>query len=111
MGLQARVNGKLADAYAILSADPDYRDTKEAIYQTGVAASSEKLYEVSVPAFTHVGAYKDAAMKLTMDTYAWGGQLFDNADYDKSAEVFASMGEFSDAPARANEARYAAAGV
>ena len=111
MGLQARVNGKLADAYAILSADPDYRDTKEAIYQTGVAASSEKLYEVSVPAFTQVGAYKDAAMKLTMDTYAWGGQLFDNADYDKSAEVFASMGEFSDAPIRANEARYAAAGV
>ena len=111
MGLQARVNGKLADAYAILSADPDYRDTKEAIYQTGVTASSEKLYEVSVPAFTHVGAYKDAAMKLTMDTYAWGGQLFDNADYDKSAEVFASMGEFSDATARANEARYAAAGV
>ena len=111
MGLQARVNGKLADAYAILSADPDYRDTKEAIYQTGVTASSEKLYEVSVPAFTHVGAYKDAAMKLTMDTYAWGGQLFENADYDKSAEVFASMGEFSDAPARADEARYAAAGV
>ena len=111
MGLQARVNGKLADAYAILSVDPDYRDTKEAIYQTGVAASSEKLYEVSVPAFTQVGAYKDAAMKLTMDTYAWGGQLFDNADYDKSAEVFASMGEFSDAPIRANEARYAAAGV
>ncbi len=111
MGLQARVNGKLADAYAILSADPNYRDTKEAIYQTGVTASSEKLYEVSVPAFTHVGAYKDAAMKLTMDTYAWGGQLFDNAEYDKSAEVFASMGEFSDAPARANAARYAAAGV
>lgn len=111
MGLQARVNGKLADAYAILSADPDYRDTKEAIYQTGVAASSEKLYEVSVPAFTQVGAYKDAAMKLAMDTYALGGQLFDNADYNKSAEVFASMGEFSDAPTRANEARYAAAGV
>ena len=111
MGLQARENGKLADAYAILSADHDYRDTQEAIYQTGVAASSEKLYEVSVPAFTQVGAYKDAAMKLTMDTYAWGGQLFDNADYDKSAEVFVSMGEFSDAPTRANEAHYAAAGV
>ena len=111
MGLQARVNGKLQDAYEILSADPDYRDAREAIYQTGVAASAQKLYEVSVPAFTQVGAYKDSAMKLTMDTYAWGGQLFDNADYDKSAEVFASMGEFSDAPARANAARYAAAGA
>ena len=108
-GLQARDSGKLADALEILLADPDYRDTKEAIYQTGTAASAEKLYTVSVPAFTHVGAYKDAAMKLTMDTYAWGGQLYEQGDYDQSADVFASMGQFSDAPARAQEARYAAA--
>lgn len=111
MGLQARVNGKLADAYAILSENADYRDAKEAIYQTGVSASAEDLYEVSVHAFTLVGAYKDAAMKLTMDTYAWGGQLYDNCDYDKSCEIFTSMGDFSDAPTRANEAAYAAAGV
>ena len=109
MGLQARDNDKLADAYAIFIADPDYRDTQEAIYQTGVSASAEELYEVSVAAFTQVGAYKDAAMKLTMDTYAWGKQLYDNGEYDRSAEVFDSMGEFSDAAARANEARYAAA--
>ena len=108
-GLQARDSGKLADALEILLADPDYRDTKEAIYQTGTAASAEKLYTVSVPAFTHVGAYKDAAMKLTMDTYAWGGQLYEQGDYDQSADVFASMGQFSDAPARVQEARYAAA--
>ena len=109
MGLQARENDKLADAYAIFVADPDYRDTQEAIYQTGVSASAEELYEVSVAAFTQVGAYKDAAMKLTMDTYAWGKQLYDNGEYDRSAEVFDSMGEFSDAAVRANEARYAAA--
>lgn len=109
MGLQARDNDKLADAYAIFIADPEYRDTQEAIYQTGVSASAEELYEVSVAAFTQVGAYKDAAMKLTMDTYAWGKQLYDNGEYDRSAEVFDSMGEFSDAAARANEARYAAA--
>ena len=109
MGLQARDNDKLADAYAIFIADPEYRDTQEAIYQTGVSASAEDLYEVSVAAFTQVGAYKDAAMKLTMDTYAWGKQLYDNGEYDRSAEVFDSMGSFSDAAARANEARYAAA--
>ena len=109
MGLQARENDKLADAYAIFIADPDYRDTQEAIYQMGVSASTEELYEVSVAAFTQVGAYKDAAMKLTMDTYAWGKQLYDNGEYDRSAEVFDSMGEFSDAATRANEARYAAA--
>ena len=39
-GLQARDSGKLADALEILLADPDYRDTKEAIYQTGTAASA-----------------------------------------------------------------------
>lgn len=111
MGLQARENDKLADAYAIFVVDPEYRDTQEAIYQTGVSASAEELYEVSVAAFTQVGAYKDAAMKLTMDTYAWGKQLYDNGEYDRSAEVFDSMGEFSDAAARANEARYAAATV
>ena len=109
LGLQARANGKLADAYTILSADADYRDAKEAIYQIGVSASGEQLYEVSVPAFTHVGAYKDAVMKVTMDTYAWGDQLYNNGEYDKAAETFAAMGDFSDAPTRANEARYAAA--
>ena len=109
MGLQARVNGKLADACSILTEDIDYRDAKESVYQTGVTASNEQLYEVSVPCFTAVGAYKDAAMKLTMDTYAWGGQLYDNGSYDQSAEVFASMGDFSDAATRANEASYAAA--
>lgn len=50
-------------------------------------------------------------MKLTMDTYAWGKQLYHNGEYDRSAEVFDSMGEFSDAAARAHEARYAAATV
>jgi tetratricopeptide (TPR) repeat protein len=109
MGLQARENGKLADACSILSEDIDYSDAKESVYQIGVTASDEQLYEVSVPCFTAVGAYKDATMKLTMDTYAWGGQLYDNGDYDQSAEVFASMGDFSDALIRANEARYAAA--
>lgn len=31
MGLQARDNDMLADAYAIFVADPEYRDTQEAI--------------------------------------------------------------------------------
>ncbi len=44
-----------------------------------------------------------------MDTYAWGNQLYDNGSYDQSAEVFISMGDFSDAATRANEASYAAA--
>ena len=109
MGLQARVNGDLSDACSILIRDIDYRDAKESVYQTGVTASNEQLYEVSVPCFTAVGAYKDAAMKLTMDTYAWGDQLYDNGNYDQSAEVFASMGNFSDAATRSKEASYAAA--
>ena len=109
LGLKARTEGRLAEAWAILSQDPDYRDAREAIYQTGVAASAEKLYEVSVPALTQVGQYKDAAMKLTMDTYAWGGQLYDQGEYDRSAEVFESMGDFSDTPERARAARYMAA--
>ena len=108
-GLKARQAGNLADAYAILMMDPEYRDAQEAIYQTGVAASGQQMYEVSVPCFTQVGTYKDAAMKLTMDTYAWGNQLFEKGEYDKSADVFAGMGEFSDAPTRANQGRYAAA--
>lgn len=111
MGLQAYAEDKLADARAILSANPEYRDSKETLYQIGVRASAETLYSVSIPAFTQVGAYKDAPMKLTIDTYAWGGQLYDDGEYDRSAEVFASMGEFSDAPTRVNEARYAAAGA
>ena len=109
MGLMAQSKGKLADACSILSEDIDYCDAKETIYQIGVTASDKQLYEVSVPCFTAVGAYKNAAMKLTMDTYAWGNQLYEQGDYDQSTEIFASMGDFSDAATRANEAAYAAA--
>lgn len=109
MGISAHRNALLADAYAILAADPDYQNTKEEIYQIGVEASQQNLYDVSVQAFTHVGAYKDAAMKLSMDTYALGDQLYNSAEYDRAAEVFESMGDFSDAATRVNEAKYAAA--
>lgn len=108
-GLQARQEGKLKEAFDVLSLDPDYRDAQVNIYQTAVAASTEYLYEVSVPAFTMLGAYKDSAMKVTMDTYAWGAQLFESQDYDRAAEVYGSMGDFSDAADKALEARYAAA--
>ena len=105
----AREHGLYADALAILNGDPDHPDAAEAVYQTGVSASAAQDYETSVAAFTQVGAYRDASMKLTMDTYALGGQLHSRGEYDRAAEIFASMGNFSDAPERADTARYAAA--
>ena len=111
MGALARDTGNLADACAIFTEDIAYGNSKEALYQTGILASKVQNYEVSVMAFAAVGEYKDAAMKCSMDTYAWGVQLFDNGDYDKSAEVFVSMGNFSDAAEKAQKATYAAAEV
>ena len=105
----AREHGLYADALAILNGDPDHPDLMEAVYQTGVSASAAQDYETSVAAFSQVGAYRDASMKLTMDTYALGGQLHSRGEYDRAAEIFASMGNFSDAPERADTARYAAA--
>ncbi|MGN0763882.1 MAG: TIR domain-containing protein, partial [Aristaeellaceae bacterium] len=105
----AREHGLYADTLAILTGDPDHPDAAEALYQTGVSASAAQDYETSVAAFTQVGAYRDASMKLTMDTYALGGQLYSRGEYDRAAEVYASMGNFSDAPERAYIARYAAA--
>ena len=105
----AREHGLYADALAILNGDPDHPDAAEAVYQTGVSASAAQDYETSVAAFSQVGAYRDASMKLTMDTYALGGQLHSRGEYDRAAEIFASMGNFSDAPERADTARYAAA--
>ena len=104
-----REHGLYADALTILNGDPDHPDAAEAVYQTGVSASAAQDYETSVAAFTQVGAYRDASMKLTMDTYALGGQLHSRGEYDRAAEVYASMGNFSDAPERADTARYAAA--
>ena len=104
-----REHGLYADALTILNGDPDHPDAAEAVYQTGVSASAAQDYETSVAAFTQVGAYRDASMKLTMDTYALGGQLHSRGEYDRAAEIFASMGNFSDAPERADTARYAAA--
>ena len=108
-GIKAKADGKLLDAFEILNMDVDYNDATEELYQIGVSASEQKNYKVSVASFTVVGTYKDAAIKLTMDTYAWGEQLFENKEYDQSAEVFTSMGDFSDASSRAMQANYAAA--
>ena len=109
VGINAQSEGLLADAYTIFSADPSYQETQEKIYQIGVEASQKGQFDISTQAFSHVGAYKDAAMKLSMDMYALGEQLYSSEEYDKSAEVFESMGDFSDASTRANDAKYAAA--
>ena len=98
-----------ATAYAILAADSTYEGAREAIYQIAVNAADDGNYELAVSAYTTVGAYKDSAMKLQMVTYAWGNQLYEASDYDRAAEVFASMGDFSDVADRVTASKYAAA--
>lgn len=108
-GLKAYEAGLLADAYEILATDIDYSNAKETIYQIGVSASAAQQYDVSVKAFTAVGAYKDSAMNLTMDTYAYGEQLHDEGFYDEAAAVFAGMNGFSNTAEKAQISAYAAA--
>ena len=108
-GLQAWSAGKDLDAVTIFSMDKEYSESLETIYQIGKKASAEQRYDVSTTAFTSAGTYKDAAMNLSRDMYAWGGQLFDNGDYEEAIRVFESMGDFSDAPERRKEAKYALA--
>lgn len=109
VGLKAFENGQLADAVAILSTDIDYSSAKETVYQIAVSASSQQLYDVSVSAYTAVGAYKDAAMSLTMDTYAYGDQLYAAGRYDEAADVYTSMNGFSNTVEKTQMSKYAAA--
>lgn len=108
-GLKAYEAGLLSDAYEILVNDIDYSNAKETIYQIGVSASAAQQYEISVKAFTAVGAYKDSAMNLTMDTYAYGEQLHDAGRYDEAAAVFTGMDGFSNTAEKAQISSYAAA--
>ena len=108
-GLKAFEAGQLADAYGILVSDIDYNNAKETIYQIGVSASAAQQYEISVKAFTAVGTYKDSAMNLTMDTYAYGEQLHDAGRYDEAAAVFTGMNGFSNTAEKAQMSAYAAA--
>lgn len=108
-GLKAFESGQLADAYEVLVNDIDYSNAKETIYQIGVSASAAQQYEISVKAFTAVGAYKDSAMNLTMDTYAYGEQLHDAGRYDEAAAIFTSMDGFSNTAEKAQLSSYAAA--
>ena len=108
-GIQAMNDGLLEDACSILKQNIEYSEAQETLYQIGLTASSNQQYNVSVEAFSAVGTYKDAAMKLTMDTYTWADQLYKNGDYEKANKIFMSMGDFSDAPARSIESAYQAA--
>lgn len=109
MGLKAFKDNNLADAYEILAEDIDYSDSKENIYQIGITASEAQNYEVSIKAFAIVGAYKDSAMNLTLDTYAYGEQLYDAGRYDEAAAVFTGMDGFSNTAEKAQISAYAAA--
>ena len=109
LGLQAYQSGLLADACAILADDVEYGEAKETLYQIGVNASASQAYEVSIPAFTAVGEYKDSAMSLTMDTYAYGEQLHNTGHFDEAATIFSGMNGFSNSTERAEESAYAAA--
>lgn len=92
-----------------LKKDSENDEAKEEVYQIAINASEKQMYDISVPALTLLEGYKDSAMKLTMETYAWGEQLFNESQYDHAAEVFESMGDFSDASEKAKVAKYAAA--
>ena len=109
LGIRSEQAGALADACTIFNMDLDYSNAREMVYQIGQRASAEAQYAVSVQAFTIVGAYKDAAMNLTMDTYAYGEQLHDAGRYDEAVAVFLSMDGFSNTAEKAQISAYAAA--
>ena len=101
--------GAYETAIAVYCADLDYEDVRERIYQIGTAAHDRQDYRTAVIAWTRLGQYKDSGMNLTMDTYAYGDQLYAAGQYDEAAGVFRGMNGFSNTAERAQESAYRAA--
>ncbi|MBR2942703.1 MAG: FMN-binding protein [Clostridia bacterium] len=109
IGTELAGKGEYASAIEVLSADIAYEDAQEQVYLCAKAASDAQDYAVSVVGYEAVGAYKDSAMNLTMDTYAYGEQLYAAGEFDKAADVFAGMNGFSDTAERVKICKYDAA--
>ena len=109
IGTELAGEGEYASAIEVLSADIAYEDAQEQVYLCAKAASDAQDYAVSVVGYEAVGAYKDSAMNLTMDTYAYGEQLYAAGEFDKAADVFAGMNDFSDTAERVKICKYDAA--
>ena len=108
-GVKAYEAGMLQDAFDIFKADPDAEAAKEMIYQIAVAASGNEEYAISTKAYEYVGVYKEALLEKMKDYYRWGNMLYGQGDFDESAKVFATLGDFSTAPEKVKLAGYSAA--
>lgn len=109
MAGERRDAGDSLTAVTIYAVDLDYEDAREQVYQIGIAAREAKDYATAVAAWTVSGQYKDSGMNLTMDTYAYGDQLYAAGRYDEAAEVFRGMNGFSNTEERAQDSAYQAA--
>ena len=109
MGVERAAAGDSMTAVVVFALDPDYRDAREQIYRIGTLAHDAKDYRTSTAAWEALGAYKDSGMNLTMDTYALGGQLFEEGRFDEAASVYISMNGFSNTADLALESSYQAA--
>lgn len=109
IGISLNAKGSPADAITVLALDLDYKQARDTVYNLARTASGKGEYAVSVAGYKALGAYKDSAMNLTMDTYAYGEQLHAQGRYDEAAAVFQEMNGFSDTAERARQSRYAAA--
>lgn len=109
MGNKAYEAGLLQEALVIFESDPDTEAAKEMIYRIAMKASEKKEYAISTDAYRYVGVYKEAVLERMKDYYRWGNMLYDQGDYDGSANVFATLGDFSTAPVKVKQAGYSAA--
>ena len=109
MARELMEKGDLTAAIRVYSLDPDFMDNREMLYQAGTRAHESGNYADATAAWSALGNYKDSGMNLTMDTYAYGDQLFNAGRFDDAAKVFSGMNGFSNTAERARESAYQAA--
>ncbi len=108
---QAIADGDLRAAFEILKKETPTDEVKETIYQVAEEASAKRDYVLSINAYYYLADfhYKDSMLRNVAENYKLGNYYFEQGKYDDSADVFADLGSFSNAPEKVKAAGYAAA--
>lgn len=88
-------------AVTILSADPEYQDAKDLLYQMGETALENESYELAVQIFGDLIPYRASAMEYDAAVYLLGCRQAEQGQYNSAALTFISLGDLSNAPDKA----------
>lgn len=107
--IEAIENGNYDEAYTVLTALGDFKDSSEQIlagkYKQSLEFVENKDYEQAYKILEELGDYSDAKEQILIAKYKEGNEAFENGEYNKAVAIFEEISDYSDSKNKRDKAR------